>query len=89
MFDYRWNDWNILHIAEHNLSPEDAEYVVDHARPPYPERTGNDKVLVRGQARSGQYIQVIYVVDRDDMLYVIHARPLTENEKRRYRRRRK
>lgn len=31
-------------------------------------------------------IQVIYVVDPDDTLYVIHARPLTDREKRRFRR---
>jgi hypothetical protein len=30
----------------------------------------------------GRFIQVIYIVDPDGTLYIIHARPLTPNEKR-------
>jgi hypothetical protein len=29
----------------------------------------------------------VFVIDPDDSIFVIHARPLTEREKRRYRRR--
>jgi hypothetical protein len=32
-------------------------------------------------------LQVIFVMDDDETIYVIHARPLTEREKRRHRRR--
>ena len=32
-------------------------------------------------------LQVVFVIDEDDAIYVIHARPLTEPEKRRHRRR--
>lgn len=84
---YRWNDWNIGHIADHDLSVSEAEFVVDRARPPYPEIFGEGKRLVVGQTAGGVYVQVIYVLDDDATAYVIHARPLTESEKRRYRRR--
>ena len=40
---FRWNDWNIEHIAEHGVSPEEAEWVVDHARRPYPELREENK----------------------------------------------
>lgn len=87
MYDYRWNEWNVEHIAEHGITPTEAEHVVDNARPPYPEQTRNKKFLVRGNNANGDFLQVIYLVDPDGTIYIIHARPLTDREKRRYRRR--
>jgi len=86
-YEFRWNDWNTEHIAQHGLEPADAEYVVCNARRPYPQRAGGDKYLVRGQTSLGEYIQVAYVFDPEDMVFVIHARRLNEREKRRNRRR--
>ena len=45
--------------------------------------------LARGQADGGRYLQVVYIFDPEDVVYVIHARPLTAREKRRFRRRRR
>jgi hypothetical protein len=45
--------------------------------------------LVWGQTRSGRYLQVVYLLGVDDVVFVIHARPLTDREKRRLRRRRR
>jgi len=59
--------------------------VVEAATPPYPEARGDNKFRVVGRGTGGRFIQVIYVPDEDGAIYVIHARPLTENEKRRYR----
>jgi hypothetical protein len=42
--------------------------------------------LVRGRRRGGRPIQVVFVLDDDGTAFVIHARPLTEAEKRRFRR---
>jgi uncharacterized DUF497 family protein len=87
---FRWNDWNRSHVAKHGVDPEDAEYVVLHARPPYPSYEGDGRWLVRGQDPGGRYLQVVYVIDPDGQtFYVIHARPLTDGEKRRLRRRRR
>lgn len=85
--DFRWNDWNIDHIAEHGISPEEAEYVVENASQPYPDMIGDGKALVIGRTSAGEYLQVIFIFDDDGTVYVIHARPLTDKEKRRYRRR--
>jgi uncharacterized DUF497 family protein len=64
-----------------------AEMVVRQAKPPFPQEIGEDKLLVMGQGRGGRFLQVIYVLDPDDTIFVIHARSLTDREKKRYRRR--
>ena len=85
---YRWNDWNEDHIGQHGVLPQEAEFVVDNAMPPYPESVGGGKWLVRGQAPDGRYIQVVFVIE-EDCYYVLHARGLTDKEKRLLRRRRR
>lgn len=86
---FRWIIWNRDHIAEHGVEPEEAELVVRTARPPFPEQIGDDKLLVRGPGQGGRLLQVIYVLDPDDTVFVIHARPLTDREKARYSRRKR
>lgn len=85
--DFRWNDWNIDHAASHGVTIEEIEAVVKSAQPPYPEDIGNGKFIVLGRGSGGRFLQVIYVLDDEDSLYVIHARPMTDIEKHRYRRR--
>ena len=62
--------------------------VVEGAEPPYPQRHRNDTWLVIGRGHDGRFVQVVYLLDPDGTAYIIHARPLTDREKRRYRRRR-
>lgn len=85
--EFRWIEWNLAHIAEHGIKPEEAERVVQNAHPPYPEERDNDKLLVIGRGDGERWLQVIYVLDDDGTAFVIHARPLDDGEKRRYRRR--
>lgn len=85
--EFRWNDWNIDHIAEHGVSPDEAELVVSEARRPFPRMMEDDKWLVWGRGRGGRFLQVIFVLDDEESVYVIHARPLTDREKRKFRRR--
>jgi hypothetical protein len=84
---FRWNEWNVEHIGAHGVSPDEAEYLLDHARPPYPEPIGDDKWRVRGPTAAGRYIQVVFLFDPDDTVYIIHARGLNDHEKRQLRRR--
>jgi uncharacterized DUF497 family protein len=86
---FRWIGWNRGHIAKHGVDPEEVELVVRQARAPYPQQLGDEKLLVMGRGRGGRYLQVIYLLDPDDTVFVIHARPLTDREKRCYRRRRR
>lgn len=81
--------WNVEHVGEHGLGPDEAEYVVNHARPPYPRYEGDGRYRVLGQSAAGRYLQVVFIFDPPGVVYIIHARPLTEHEKRRMRRGRK
>jgi uncharacterized DUF497 family protein len=53
---------------------------------PYPRAIGDEKRLVWGRDRAGRLLQVIFVLDDDGTVFVVHARRLTDREKRRYRR---
>ncbi|HKC26060.1 MAG TPA: BrnT family toxin [Thermoanaerobaculia bacterium] len=84
--EFRWNDWNVQHIAEHGVDPDDAEEAIETAGPSYPTAREDGKWLVWGRGRGGRLIQVVFVVDADDSIFVVHARELTEREKRGFRR---
>ncbi len=84
---FRWNDWNLEHAGRHGVWPDEAEAVVEGARVPYPVRGEDDKWLVWGAGRGGRLAQVVFLIDEEGAVYIIHARPLTEKEKRAYRRR--
>jgi uncharacterized DUF497 family protein len=60
MYAFRWNTWNIDHIAEHGVVPEDAEHVVNHSRPPWPQKIGDERWRVWGQTGNGTFLQVIH-----------------------------
>ena len=87
--DFRWNAWTIEHIAEHGVSPEEAEAVVLGAQRPYPQAREDDKWLVVGRGFGGRWLQLVYVFDPEERVFVIHARPLTAREKRRQRRKKR
>jgi uncharacterized DUF497 family protein len=59
------------------------------ARQPYPLERPDAKWLVWARTPAGRALQVVFVLDDDDTIYVIHARDLTTREKQRYRRRRR
>lgn len=84
---FRWNEWNENHVSEHGVAPEEAEDVVCRARPPYPLASADEKFLVWGRTAEGKFLQVVFVVDEEDSVFIIHARLLTDKEKKRYRRR--
>jgi uncharacterized DUF497 family protein len=86
---FRWNEWNVNHIESHGVDPEEAESVVAGARNPYPVGRSDGKYLVWGSGTRRSLLQVVFVLDDDGTVFVIHARPLTERERQRYRRRRK
>ncbi len=83
---FRWNDWNMEHVAHHGVEPEEAEEVVLGAEPPYPRYRGDGKWLVWGRGDGDRLLQVVFVYDPDGAAFVIHARPLTAAETRRFRR---
>jgi uncharacterized DUF497 family protein len=85
--DFRWNEWNETHVSAHGVRPDEAEEVVRGARSPYPLASADEKFLVWGATADGRLLQVVFVLDEADSVFIIHARALTEREKKRYRRR--
>ena len=83
--EFRWNRWNVEHIARHGVSPEKAEEIIRDATRPHPVRREDDKWLVWGKTAGGDLLQVVFITDEDDLVFVIHARLLTKNEKKEYR----
>lgn len=81
-YEFRWNAWNVEHIAEHGVSPLEAEFIIRRARPPFPEAHGDGKFLAAGHGPDGRYLQAIYIFSPRDVIFVIHARPLLDAEKR-------
>lgn len=61
--DFRWNEWNAEHVAEHGVEAEAAEHAVEEAQAPYPRRIGEDKLLVWGPGPAGELLQVVFVLD--------------------------
>jgi hypothetical protein len=84
--EFRWIEWNVGKCLKHGVEPEEAEEAVRNARRPYPRKLNDEKTIVCGQTDAGRYLQVIYLNDEDDALFVIHAMPLTRRRKRNFRR---
>jgi hypothetical protein len=63
---FSWNEWNVRHIAKHGVTPQEAEYVVRHARPPWPQEIGDDKIRVWGQTANGRHLEVMFVLPPDN-----------------------
>lgn len=38
MLIFLWDEANVEHIGDHGVQSEEAEYVVRHAKSPYPEK---------------------------------------------------
>lgn len=109
---FLWSERNREHLEKHDISPFEAQTVVQAAQPPYPEDVGDDKHSVWGRTKGDRFLQVIFVhvpiekVEPDEFealelheqldleagaeaVRVIHARDLTQSEKRRIRRRKR
>jgi len=84
--EFRWNAWNIDHVGRHGVEPAEAEEIVEEAEAPFPRKIREDKRFVWGSTSGGRMLQVVFILDDDGTVFVIHARDLTDREKRQYRR---
>lgn len=78
--DFRWTQWNVEHVGKHGIAPREAELVVSTAKSPFPLYRGDEKWLVWGRGLGGRLVQVVFLLDEDATVFIIHARPLTEKE---------
>lgn len=59
--EFRWNEWNLEHVALHGVTIDEAEMVVAETTPPYPEYIGDGKYRVYGRGTGGRLIHVIFI----------------------------
>lgn len=81
---FEWDDWNIAHIAQHNVEPDEVEEVFVNFH--IIRKSHQGKKIAYGQTFSGRYLFVVFVY-RDSRMYTITARDMTKREKQFYRRR--
>jgi uncharacterized DUF497 family protein len=59
---FAWDDENCEHIGMHAVIPAEAEDVVGHSQPPFPQNVGEGRFRVWGRTAKGRLLQVIYVL---------------------------
>ena len=62
---FSWGTWNRAHIGEHGVTTDEAAYIVEDARPPFPRYAAQQKLIVWGQTPAGRYLQVIFTFPAD------------------------
>ena len=86
-----WDDWNVAHIAEHGVTPEEVEEVCEAsrhiARRAAMTDYGQTRYRLYGQTYEGRYLFVVLDKIEAGSFYVVTARDMTERERRNYRRR--
>jgi len=68
---------NVQHIAEHGLTPIDAEHVLNNPERQVVSRSSG-RPIVYGYTPSGEYIVVIYDEIDDSTVYPVTAYPVEE-----------
>ena len=82
MYEFRWHAWNFEHATQHGVSAEEAERIVDNPGRGWPRRIGDEKMMVQGRGLGGRMVQVIYLVDAEGSIFIIHAMPVTTRRRR-------
>lgn len=59
---FAWDEWSIDHTAKHQVTPAEAELVIETAEAPWPQEKGDDKFVVWGPTDVGRLLQVIFVL---------------------------
>jgi len=82
-----WDEWNITHIYEHNVIPEEVEEV---CKGKHFFTKGRQKTYrVIGKTRDGRYLTIILAPRRKSEFYTVTARDEDSKEIRQYKKKRK
>ena len=83
--ELQWDDENIEHIGSHGITPSEVEEVCFGLHISYPARYRRH--LVYGKAYHGKHILVVLESLNGIMFRPKTSRPMSEGEKKNYRRR--
>jgi hypothetical protein len=75
-YEFRWIEWNLAKIEKHGCDRREVERVVNNPVRGYPRRDG-EKYLVYGRGQGNRWIRVVYLIDTDGTMFVIHAMPVS------------
>lgn len=75
-----WNEDTILHIAEHNVTPEEVEEACDNR--PFILKGRGGLHLFYSQTNAGRYLLVVARYKGRGIIQIITARDMTESEKK-------
>ena len=77
-----WDDWNLVHITKHEVSPDEVEEVVFSAAVVFPTYKNRHKLV--GLTSSGRVLSVVIgqVPGEPYVYYVFSARPASRKERR-------
>jgi uncharacterized protein len=81
-----WPEDRVDHVARHSIAPEEVEEVC-FGRPLVlraKSQGENPVYYVLGQTAAGRYLFCVIIHFPDGKGYPVTARPMTDNEKRRY-----
>ena len=77
-----WTDWNVEHIARHNVSPHEVEEICYSSS--CVSKARNKTLRVIGQTRSGRFLAIFLAPRGKESYFVVTARAATEAERRRF-----
>jgi uncharacterized DUF497 family protein len=77
-----WDEWNIAHIARHQVVPAEVEQVCHGL--PMTSQTYKGRIRAVGPTSAGRMLTVILAPRGEDIFYAITARPASRKERRRY-----
>ncbi len=82
-----WDEWNVAHIARHNVVPHEVEAVCYGEHIEHEAYAG--RMMVIGQVQSGRMLSVILAPESEQgVYYAVTARPASRRERRIYQQRR-
>ena len=80
---FEWDEWNIEHIAEHNVMPEEAEELFSDPDNMLSEdiehSTVEKRFLILGKTEQGRLLYQIFT-RREDNIRVISSRDINKKE---------
>lgn len=78
-----WDEWNVRHIARHNVTLDEVEEVC-HGDP-FPEKGKKGRVRITGSTISGRMLAIILDPEKEPgVYYPVTARQASRKERRTY-----
>lgn len=76
-----WDDWNVEHIALHEVTPKEVEEVLNGQ--PFWSKTYGDRYRVIGQTTQERFLTIILAPKDTNTFYPVTARPASRKERTR------